>query len=42
MDKNIEHLYQLWCEKATLDVDVAKELKEIAKDESRIEDALYM
>jgi len=41
MDKKIEHSYHLWCEKAIADTDLVKELKDIADDESRIEDAFY-
>lgn len=41
MDKKIENTYQLWCEKATTDADIIKELKYMARDKSRIEDAFY-
>lgn len=33
--------YKLWCEKATADEDVKKELESIAENESAIEDAFY-
>lgn len=33
--------YQRWCEKATADADVALELKNMAGDETKIEDAFY-
>ncbi|MCQ2449971.1 MAG: phospho-sugar mutase, partial [Clostridia bacterium] len=34
-------LYELWCEKATADEDLVKELKAIRNDEAAIEDAFY-
>lgn len=33
--------YQLWCEKATKDSEVVEELKDMASDENKIEDAFY-
>lgn len=41
LEHRIEMQYQLWCEKATADVDVVKELQNIASDEAKIEDAFY-
>ena len=38
---NVDELYSLWCEKATEDVDVVNELKEMKDDHDRIEDAFY-
>lgn len=39
----MEHmnLYDLWCEKAVADSDVVAELKAIAGDDTKIEDAFY-
>lgn len=33
--------YKRWCQKAVLDADLVAELKEMAQDEARIEDAFY-
>ena len=33
--------YKRWCEKAVLDADLVAELKEMAGDEAKIEDAFY-
>lgn len=41
LEHKIMEQYQLWCEKATMDTDVMDELKNMASDESRIEDAFY-
>lgn len=38
---DINKLYETWLEKATEDSDVSEELKEMAGDSSRIEDAFY-
>ena len=37
----IKELYKLWCEKATKDDDLTKELKEMADNEELISDAFY-
>lgn len=41
LDSAIIKQYQLWCEKATMDIDVVEELKNMASDEAKIEDAFY-
>ena len=41
MDEKILKRYEEWNEKAVLDGDVSRELKEMAGDEKRIEDAFY-
>lgn len=41
MDKSIQEEYLRWCNEATADNDITKELQEIAKDKKRIEDAFY-
>ncbi len=41
MDRSIQELYALWCEKAAAEPDIARELMAIAGDEARIEDAFY-
>lgn len=38
-ERNIEELYQTWCEKATEDIDLGKELKAMKEEEK--EDAFY-
>lgn len=38
---NIQETYRTWCEKATLDEDVADELRRIANDPAQIEDRFY-
>ena len=41
MKQDIERQYRLWLEKAVADADVARELRAMAGDEARIEDAFY-
>lgn len=41
LDDKIVKQYQLWCEKATEDIDVVEELKSMSSDENKIEDAFY-
>ena len=35
---NLLESYRLWCERATLDTDVAEELRQIADEPAQIED----
>ena len=41
MERSIQELYALWCEKAVADPDIARELRDIAGDSAKIEDAFY-
>jgi len=41
MKEDIKRQYELWCDKAVLDQDVARELQEMAGSEDKIEDAFY-
>ena len=41
MNSAIQELYDLWREKAVADPDVARELRDMAGDEAKIEDAFY-
>ena len=41
MERSIQELYALWCEKAVADPDIARELLDMAGDEAKIEDAFY-
>ncbi len=41
MNNNIASLYKLWCEKATGDSDIVAQLKAMAGDSEKIEDAFY-
>ena len=41
MKKEIQEAYALWLEKATADEDLVRELRDMAGDEARVEDAFY-
>lgn len=38
---NLQESYRLWCERATLDTDIAQELRQIANEPAQIEDRFY-